>query len=71
MFSLKEIFNRNPIQISGAVLALANFAIIMDWIDMTADQVAAGNGALGAILGLFVVTKTTNTAKLEELQQQL
>jgi len=62
-----SLLTKNPIQISGAVMAIINFLIIMDWLEMTPDQVAALNVALVAVLGLFVVSTTTNTAKLEEL----
>lgn len=71
MYSLKEVLNRNPIQISGAIGAIVNWAVIMEWLDITGDQVAGLNVVLLAVLGLFVVTKTTNTAKLEELEQEV
>jgi hypothetical protein len=67
MYMLQNLAAKNPIQISGAIMAIINFFIIMDWIDMSADGVAALNVALVAVLGLFVVNATTNTAKLDEL----
>ena len=67
LYNLKEVLNRNPIQISGAIGSGVNFAILMEWLSMTDKQVAGLNVFLLALLGLFVVTKTTNTSKLNEL----
>lgn len=63
-----NLMAKNPIQISGAVMAVLNFAIIMNWVNMTDIQVAAANSALGAVLGLFITSNTVNSKKLEELQ---
>lgn len=67
MYSIKNLLSKNPIQISGVVMAIMNLAIIMDWIEMSADGVAALNTALVALLGLFVTSATVNSAKLDEL----
>lgn len=67
MYALKNLASRNPIQISAAIMAIVNFLIIMDWIEMSPEGVAGLNTAIVAVLGLFVVSTTTNTAKLEEL----
>lgn len=67
MYTVGNIASKNPIQISSAVVGIVNFLIIMGVFDMTPDQVAALNMALLGVLGLFVITNTTNTAKLNEL----
>lgn len=67
MYKLKNLKDKNPIQVSGSVIAVVNFAIIMDFIDMTGEQVAGLNTGLIALLGLFVAAKTSNNASLEEL----
>jgi hypothetical protein len=64
---MKTILDKNPIQLSGAIMAVVNFLILMEWVTMTDKQVAGANVALVAVLSLFIVSKTTNTAKLEEL----
>lgn len=67
MYSLKAVFTKNPIQISGVVMGGVNLAIIVDWLTLSADGVAALNIFLTGLLGLFVVTNTVNSAKLDEL----
>lgn len=65
-YSLKELGNRNPVQISGAVMTLVNLPIIGQVWHPEPEFVSGLNIALVAVLGLFVVAKTVNTAKLEE-----
>lgn len=67
MYNLKSLFNKNPVQISGTVLAIVNFCIIMDWLEMSTEAVAGLNVLMGSLLGLFVTSTTVNSAKLEEL----
>lgn len=67
MYGLKNVLTKNPVQISGAVMAVVNLLIILSVFTMDGQAVAALNIALSSVLGLFVVANTTNTAKLEEL----
>lgn len=69
MYRLRNLLDKNPIQISGAVMALLNLLVIVDVVSVSADAVAASNTALILVLGLFVTTRTTNTAKLEDLSE--
>lgn len=69
MYSVKELLKRSPSEIATGVITLVDLAAIIDWIDMTKDQLAALNIALVTVLSLFYIkATTTNTAKLEELK---
>ena len=67
IYSLKALLTRTPIQISGAVVTLLNAAIGVGWVHWDGTQVGWANTALIALLGLFVNSTTTNTAKLQEV----
>lgn len=68
MYSIKSVLDKNPIQLSSAIMLLVNFLVIAHIVGHPdAETVAAGNGALIALLGLFVATKTANKAVLDEL----
>lgn len=67
MYKVKNLLSKSPITISTAIIAVVNFALIMDWVDLSADAVSALNIALVAVLGLFVSSTTANKAVLEEL----
>lgn len=67
MYSVKNLINKNPIQLSTAVMAIVNFCIIVHWLTLHADAVAALNTVLVLVFGLFVTTQTTNTSKLNDL----
>jgi hypothetical protein len=69
MYSARNLLEKNPIQLSGVVVAFVNLLMILDWIDLAADAVAALNIFMVAFLGLFVTTKTTNRAGLQEIEE--
>lgn len=71
MYSAGNILKKNPIQISLAVNAVLNSLVIAEVIELSNRAIAAGNVAMVAVLSLFVVSNTTNTAKLEELSDQI
>lgn len=71
MYSLGNVLKKNPIQISLAVNAVLNSLVIAEVIELSNRAIAAGNVAMVAVLSLFVVSNTTNTAKLEELSDQI
>lgn len=68
MYSARNLLEKNPIQLSGVVVAFVNLLMILDWINLAADAVAALNIFMVAFLGLFVTTKTTNRAGLQEIE---
>ena len=67
MYQIKNLFDKSPIAISTAIVAVVNVLLITDVVDLTADAVSALNVALIAVLGLFVSNKTANKAVLDEL----
>lgn len=67
MYSPKNLLQKNPIQISGALFAIANATIVSGWVEMTVEQLAAWETALLLVLGLFVASQTVNKAVLSEL----
>lgn len=69
MYSLKAVLQKSPVIISGAVIAVVNFCIIQEWIDLSAKGVASLNTALVLVLGLFVVNTTVNQAGLDEVHE--
>lgn len=66
MYSVKNLVQKNPVQISGAVIAVLNVLIIAGWVVLDAKAVAALNTALIAVLGLFVSQATVNAAALRD-----
>jgi tRNA1(Val) A37 N6-methylase TrmN6 len=70
MYGIKNVLDKNPIDIMTALVLIVNFVVLMGWWELSGEQTAALNGAGIAVLGLFVKAKTTNTAKLEELDPQ-
>lgn len=65
--SPKNIFNKTPLQLSGAIVAVVNFLIINGTINMKAEAVSGLNLAMVSVLGLLVANKTANKAVLNEL----
>lgn len=66
-YKWSEIGNRNPIQISGAIMGVVNLPIIGQLWKPDPAFVSGLNIALVGLLGLFVVAKTTNKAALAEV----
>lgn len=69
MYAIKNIFDKTPLMLSGAIMGVVNFLILMEWLSMDGKQVSGLNLALVGVLGLFVATKTANKAVLEELAE--
>ena len=67
MYGIKNILDKSPVTVSGAVVAVVNFCIAMSWLTLDGKQVAALNTALVLLLSLFVANKTANKAVLHEL----
>lgn len=67
LYNLKNVWNKSPIQLTVSVIAVVNFANIMNWLTMTGDQISGLNMALVAVLGLFIADKTSNDAVLQEM----
>lgn len=67
MYGLRNILDKQPVQITGAVMSVLNLAVVAGWVHAASTTVAAGNTALVLILGLFVNSRTTNTAVLHEI----
>lgn len=70
MYALKNLLTKNPIQLSGAVMAVVNALIVVGAIHLSGDAVAVLNTSLVAVFGLFVSSTTVNSQKLTELSQQ-
>ena len=68
MYAFRNLFDKHPLQISAVVVAGLNYAIVADWIEMTADEISALNAFLILLLGLFIAAKTANVAVLNELR---
>lgn len=68
MYSLKNLFTKNPIQISGAVVTVLNALVLMEVWTPSTKVISGINVALISVLGLFVVSNTVNAAKLGEYQ---
>lgn len=67
LYNVKNVFDKNPIQLSGAAMAVLNVPIVSGTLDWSTPTVAAANVALVAVLGLFISSKTSNDAVLQEL----
>lgn len=66
MYSLRNLAQKNPIQISGVVIAWLNVLVIAGTIDVSAETVSSLNIALVLTLGLFVAVNTANKTALDE-----
>lgn len=66
-YKVKNILDKSPIQITAAILSIVNLGVLMNWYTLTGDQVAGLNTALFSVLGLFIVSKTSNKAVLQEM----
>jgi hypothetical protein len=69
LYSLKNVLDKNPIQLSGAAMAVLNVPIVSGALDWSTPTTAAANVALVAVLGLFISAKTSNDAVLQELAE--
>jgi hypothetical protein len=67
MYAIRNLFDKHPIQLAGALTAWLNLAVIAGWVEISAEAVAGLNGALVITLGLFVASKTANVAVLNDL----
>lgn len=67
LYAIRNLLDKNPTQISAAVMAIVNLPILATWWTPPAAAVSGLNVALVLVLGLFVVTRTVNGAKLAEL----
>lgn len=67
IYSFRALLDKQPVILAGAVAAVVNFLVVAGVIVVDAKTVAGGNAALVAVLGLFVNSKTSNTAVLDEL----
>lgn len=64
MYSPREILNREPAVLSGAVLAVLNVLVLLGVIALDADQLGAINTATALCLALFVRQSVTPTSSL-------
>jgi len=67
MYGLRNVLDKQPIQIATAVMAIVNLCVIAGWVHLASTTVAGGNTTLVLVLGLFVKAKTATTAALREL----
>lgn len=67
MYSFKNVLQKNPIQISGAIITMLNVLVMAGAITLRGEVVAGINTALVVVLGLFVANTTANVAVLKEL----
>ena len=66
-WSFKNVLDKHPNQIVVAFQACLNVPIVSGALTWSTPTVAAVNVALGAVLQLFVSSKTANKATLEEM----
>jgi hypothetical protein len=62
MFNPLEILNKEPVVIAGAVIAVINLLSLLNVLVLDADQLAALNTAMVAVLSLFVRAKVSPVA---------
>lgn len=67
MYSLKAIWDKQPVTISTAAIAVLNVLVAMSVIQLDAKELSAINVAAVAVLGLFINSKTANKAGLDEV----
>lgn len=65
--SIRGILDKNPIQITTAIILVVNFFVAAEILEINAIAVASLNSALVGIMGLFVATKTANKRVLNEM----
>lgn len=66
LYSVRNLFNKQPVEISTSVKAILALLVVGGVIGWSAATVAAFILALEAVLGLFIKSKTVNLAELEE-----
>lgn len=62
MYNPLELFNKEPVAISAAVIAIVNALQLFGVVHVSADQMAGLNIALVAVFGLFARAKVTPVA---------
>lgn len=62
MFDLKALFDKEPVAIAGAVIAMLNVGQLLGVISLDADALAGINTAMVAVLSLFVRSKVSPVA---------
>lgn len=67
MYSLRNMLDKQPVTISAAVFAVLNVFVVAGVVNLDGQTVSASNTALVLVLGLFIQSKTTNTAVLSEI----
>src|SRR4051812_31479973 len=70
-YSFKNLFTHTPVQIAGAIQVILNVLVMVNVLHWSAVAIAGVNSALVVLLGLFVANTTVNTAKLQQLQDEL
>lgn len=55
---------REPALIAAAVVAALQAIVLLGWVDLTVDQLAAISTTLTAVLALFVRSQVTPTSTL-------
>lgn len=63
-YSPRNILEQEPAVISGAMLAVVNALVLLGALGLSADQLAASNVAMVAVLSLMVRQSVTPNAKL-------
>lgn len=66
-YSVKNLLDKNPAQVSAVVMAGVNLPILAGTWDPSVEFVSGLNLFVGSVLGLFFVSKTVNRAGLEEV----
>ncbi len=64
MYSPREILNREPAVLAGAVTVIVNALALFGVVDVSVDQLGAVNVAVVAVLSLFVRQSVTPNGKL-------
>lgn len=68
MYSIKELFNKEPNAIREAVITILGILVMTDVVSISADAVAGIGVGVSIVLGLFYVrAKSVSKAALEEL----
>jgi hypothetical protein len=67
IYSFRGLLDKQPVTISAAVFAVLNVLVTAGVFTVDSKTLAAANVALVLVLGLFVNSKTANTAVLSEI----
>jgi hypothetical protein len=61
-----KVWQTEPALLSGAIIAVVNFANLMGWVSLTPDQMNGLNIALAAVLAVFTRQSVTSSVNIKK-----